>query len=261
MRLKLDSASTTSSVGVLHRRALLQCAAFALTSLAPTLPTHAISATTMSGKSKPELGVILVDEPKQAGSSITAEVVLADGQIATIGFEPEPKWSLEVGGYYDIEARSKDGDSAFVQLAPLPKGKSLDSLKPSWFTAQVLGVEGRYGSYGAPIDIKVLADTTSGATRSFDVSFTALSPGMAEVPRRAVLTATQGGSGDVIMLVSGTSSTRWKKSGGEAAARKASSSFRVLSTRPSALKQEASADYRYGKTSGPSTMSSRNDGF
>eukprot|EP00966_Prymnesium_polylepis_P024285 559301-Prymnesium_polylepis.1 len=102
---------------------------------------------------------------------------------------------------------------------------------------------------------------------------------MAEVPRRAVLTAVQTqappdhrpaharasralrhappgarglatlslvrrsrrgvlqGSSDVIMLVSGTSGTRWKKSGGEAAARKASGSFRVLSTRPTSLKQ------------------------
>ena len=64
-------------------------------------------------------------------------------------------------------------------------------MKASWLTGTVFGVEGRYGSYGAPIDIKVLADTTTGATRSLDVSFTALSPGMAEVPRRAVLSATQ----------------------------------------------------------------------
>lgn len=230
-----------------------------MTSLAPTLPVQAISATTMSGKSKPELGIILVEAPKQVGGGISAEVVLRDGQIATVGFEPDAKWELQDGGYYDIEARNKEGDNAFVQIAALPSGQALSTLKPSFFTKEVLGVEGRYGSYGAPIDIKVISDTNNGATRSLDVAFTALSPGMAEVQRRAVLTATQGDS-DVIMLVSGTSGTRWKKAGGEAAARKASSSFRVLSTRPTALKQEPSADYRYGKTSGPSNMSSRNDG-
>ena len=46
--------------------------------------------------------------------------------------------------------------------------------------------------------------------------------------------------------------------GGEAAAREAASSFKV-STRATDLKYAASTDYRYGKTSGPSNMSSRND--
>ena len=32
-----------------------------------------------------------------------------------------------------------------------------------------------------------------------------------------------------------------------------------VTTRPSSLKQLPSSDYRYGKTSGPSNMSSRND--
>ena len=48
----------------------------------PSLPAHAISATTMSGKSKPELGMILVDEPKQTGASISAEAVLPGGKVA-----------------------------------------------------------------------------------------------------------------------------------------------------------------------------------
>ena len=81
---------------------------------------------------------------------------------------------------------------------------------------------------------------------------------MAEIPRRAVVSATQpAGSSEIVMLVSGCSATRWKK-GGEAAARSAAGSFRVAA-RPTELKYAAYTDYRFGKTSGPSNMSSRND--
>ena len=53
----------------------------------PSLPAHAISATTMSGKSKPELGMILVDAPKQEkGGSISAEAVLPSGKVASISW-------------------------------------------------------------------------------------------------------------------------------------------------------------------------------
>jgi hypothetical protein len=202
----------------------------------PSLPAQAISATTMSGKSKPELGMILVDEPKQTGASISAEAVLP-------------------GGYYDVETMaSEGGDGAFVQIATA-KG-DLASLKKDFFLQTICSVTGRYGSYGAPTDAKVLADDKGSGTRMLDISFTVLSPSMAEIPRRAVVSATQVGS-EVVMLVSGCSASKWKK-GGEAAAREAASSFKV-STRATDLKYAASTDYRYGKTSGPSNMSSRND--
>mmetsp|Transcript_30890 Transcript_30890/g.77144 ORF Transcript_30890/g.77144 Transcript_30890/m.77144 type:complete len:290 (+) Transcript_30890:22-891(+) len=241
---------------LLPRRALVQHLAFAIS--APPA-AFAISATTMSGKTKPELGVYLSEAPRVDGRFVSADLVLREGLLATVGFEMDPTFKLQEGGYFDVEASSKEGDNAFVQVAALPRGQSLEQLKPSFLAAAVLGVSGRYGSYGAPVDVKVLAEGSSRGARTVDLAFTALSPGMAEVPRRATLTAVQAGS-DVVMLVSGSSSSRWKKSGGEAIARKASASFRVLATRPTALKQEPSADYRYGKTSGPSNMSSRNDG-
>ena len=53
------------------------------------------------------------------------------------------------------------------------------------------------------------------------------------------------------------SATRWKK-GGEATARFAASSLKVA-VKPTDLKYSPATDYRYGKTSGPSNMSSRND--
>jgi len=222
----------------------------------PSLPAHAISATTMSGKSKPELGMILVDAAKQTGASITADAVLPSGKIASISYES--KFPLASGGYYDVETMATSGgDGAFVQIATPPSG-DLASQKKDWFLQAICGVTGRYGSYGAPTDAKVLADDKSSGTRMLDISFTVLSPSMAEIPRRAVVSATQpAGSKEIVMLVSGCSATTWKK-GGEAAARSAASSFKV-STRPSDLKYAAYTDYRFGKTSGPSNMSSRND--
>ena len=138
----------------------------------PSLPAHAISATTMSGKSKPELGMILVDAPKQTGSSITAEAVLPSGRVAAISYET--KFNLVSGGYYDVESMATDGgDGAFVQIVTAPKG-DLSSLKKDWFLQAICSVTGRYGSYGAPIDGKVLADDKSGATRMLDISFTVI---------------------------------------------------------------------------------------
>lgn len=135
----------------------------------PSLPAHAISATTMSGKSKPELGMILVDAPKQTGSSITADAVLPSGKIASISYDS--KFPLVSGGYYDVESMATDGgDGAFVQIAAL-KG-DLASLKKDQFLQAICATTGRYGSYGAPTDAKVLADDKSSGTRTLDISFT-----------------------------------------------------------------------------------------
>ena len=136
----------------------------------PSLPAHAISATTMSGKSKPELGMILVDAAKQTGASITADAVLPSGKIASISYES--KFPLASGGYYDVETMATSGgDGAFVQIATPPSG-DLASQKKDWFLQAICGVTGRYGSYGAPTDAKVLADDKSSGTRMLDISFT-----------------------------------------------------------------------------------------
>jgi len=238
----------------------LPCLALAAV-LAPPFerPAFAISATTMSGKAKPELGLILPSAAAQSGSTISAETVLPSGKLAKVSYDS--KYPLVEGGYYDVETMAKEGgDGAFVQVATLPKGADLGSLKKDWFLQTICSVTGRYGSYGAPIDAKVLSDDKGGSTRTMDIAFTVLSPSMAEIPRRAVVSATQpAGSSEVVMLVSGCSTTKWKK-GGEAPARAAASSFQVA-VRPTDLKYAAYTDYRYGKTSGPSNMSSRNDDY
>ena len=253
-----------SMMGSMDRRALLQTSATALFSgatILPALPAHAISATTMAGKSKPELGVIMVDEAKEgSGGAISAELVLSGGIIASLAFKSP--WALAEGNYYDVAAKSKDGDAAFVQVVDAGS-KPLAKLPNSFFTNQILSLEGFWGSYGQPVDGKIKDVTAEGAaSRTLELSFTPLGPSGEGSPRRAVVQAVQAtGSSDVVMLVSSTTAVRWKKEGGEAAARSVANSFRVTATRPTALKQEASADFRYGKTSGPSMMKSRNDGF
>jgi len=185
--------------------------------------------------------------------------VVSGGLVASVAFDS--KWKLAEGGYYDVEANTREGDAAYLQRVPLPAGKDLASLPAKFFTAAVLGVDGRYGAYGAPVDGKVIADVSDNGKRLVDISFTSLSPGSAELPRRAVVTAIQpSGSTDLILLVAGASASRWKKGTGEAEARAAARSLRLVSARPSSLQAVAQSDYRYGKTTGPEKMKSRNDG-
>lgn len=142
----------------------------------------AISATTMTGKTRPDLGVVLVDQVSQQGQTLSADLVVAGGLICSVAFDS--KWKLAEGGYYDVEANTRDGEAAFLQRVALPKGSTLDSLPAKWFTSAVLGVDGRYGAYGAPVDGKVIADVTSSGKRLVDISFTSLSPGGAESARK-----------------------------------------------------------------------------
>ena len=242
-----------------RRSALLAAASACLLPLSTLpLPAAAISATTMAGKSKAELGCILVEAPQQDGKSVSAQLVLNGGQVADVAYESP--WRLAEGNYNDVETKSIDtGDTAFVQV--MPGQGSLSGMKKSAFTDAILGSEGRYGAYGAPYNVKVLSDTKdeSADSRTLEVSFTALGP-MTEVDRRAIVTAkTAKGSRDIVMLISGTQAARWKK-GGKEDALGVTSSFRVA-TRPTDLKAVPSTDYRYGRTSGPSNMKSRNDGF
>ena len=143
----------------------------------------------------------------------------------------------------------------------MPVGKDLGSLPAKFFASAVLQQDGRYGAYGAPVDGKVTGDVSEGGRRYIDISFSALSPGSAESLRRAVVSAVQpAGSKDIILLVAGASAVRWKKNGGEEDSRAMAKSLRVVSVRTSALQPVAQSDYRYGKSTGPSSMKSRNDG-
>ena len=237
----------------LTRRSMGQraLASLSVTPLTTTLPALAISATTMSGKTRPDTGVVLLDEPAQnaRGKSLTAtaDLVSADGVAASVAFDSP--WPLQRGNYYDVEVKSKEGgDGAFVLCKTPPRGVAPAQLQQEWFAANIFNIEGRYGAYGAPADVKVIRDETVGGDRFLEYAFTALSPSRAEVLRKCVVKATSApGSKDIFLIVAGTTASRWKKEGGEATSRKVADSFRVVSSKKTSLKKEETSDYRFYK--------------
>ena len=87
---------------LLQRRAAARLAAALLTPFMAEVqqkPALAISATTMSGKTRPDTGCILVNEPRieKIGKAqvASAELVMADGYVATASFETP--WFLQLG--------------------------------------------------------------------------------------------------------------------------------------------------------------------
>jgi len=151
--------------------------------------------------------------------------------------------------YYDIESRSKEGDSAFVHVRSLGT-QSVMSVPSNYLTESIFSSFGRFGAYGAPTDIKVLSDVTKGELRMLEVAFSVLSQGGSDSPRRALIAAAQpAGSTDAVMLVSSASSTRWKK-GAESGVRQAAESFRVVRTRNTALRRAPPSDFRFEERGG-----------
>ena len=170
----------------------------------------------------------------------------SDGFVATASFETP--WFLQMGNYYDVEVRSKEGtDGAFIVSKTPPQGTSSSA---SWFSDNIFGISGRYGAYGAPQDVRVLRDERDRSVdggRLLEYSFTALK-GNAEVQRRAFVKAVSPpGSRDVVILVAGTTASRWKKENGEKTSREVAESFRVVSTKPTNLAKAEESDYRFYK--------------
>ena len=223
-------------------------------------PAWAAGPSSLSGKPRPETGVILIEPVVQTGKTVSAELLVPSGSGATslaVVAAFDSAYVVAKGNYYDCEARSKNGDSAFVHVASLPPGQRLEDAPASFFTGAALGATGRFGSYSAPQITSVVGGQMGGepptglstAPRSFDVSFNAMTQGGFEVPRRGVIAAVQpAGSSSVLMLVSTVGAARWKK-GGEADARAAASSFRVTQVRPSQLQPGTDSDYRYASRS------------
>ena len=207
----------------------------------------------MSGKTRPDTGCVLVSEPRvdRVGKAqvLNAELVTSDGYVATASFETP--WFLQLGNYYDVEVRSTEGgDCAFLVSKTPPQGTSSSA---SWFSDNIFGISGRYGAYGAPQDVRVLRDERDRSLdggRLLEYSFTALK-GNAEVQRRAFVKAmTPPGSKDVVILVAGTTASRWKKDNGEKTSRAVVDSLRVASSKTNLKKDEAS-DYRTYKSKMP----------
>jgi hypothetical protein len=240
------------------RRMLVSLAAVAPAALQPTERAFALGAgTSVSGKSRPELGVILLDEVTSTDKTLSAEIVLhgkpddSANIIATAAFEAP--WPAARGLYYDVEAKSqKDGDkgSAFLQVIALPSGETVETASKKLFTKRVLAIDGRFGAYGEPTDVKITADSTATSQRSIDFGFTTQAPGGSELAWKATMRAVQPpGSTDALVIVSSAPAARWK-SGGEALARAATASFRVDGTRPTKIPVVPSSDCRFERMGG-----------
>ena len=203
-----------------------------------------LGAGSISGKSRPYTGVVLAEAPNSAAGVVAADVILTNGVLAKVAFAA-PELKLAKGFYYDVEARAKTGDSAYLHV--IPKGGNLDGKA---LASKILATDGRYGAFGPPTDVIVSNDVTKGDVRTVDLAFSAITPGGATTPRRAVLAATQAeGSPDVLVLVASASEARWNQ-GGADAARRVASTFRVDGTRPTKLKAEPASDYRFEEQGG-----------
>lgn len=114
------------------------------------------------------------------------------------------------------------GDGAYVLVAPV-KG----ALK-AVVSQKVFATDGKYGSYGAPSDVRLKeSQTLAPGDEVFEYTFVALTPAMREVTKRVRARAIQVGGDDVFILVAGSTAARWKQA--EPALAKAVDSF---ATRP-----------------------------
>ena len=91
---------------------------------------------------------------------------------------------------------------------------------------------------------QVLSSSTEQGRRLIDVSFSALSPGGTEVPRRTLVAAVQPeGSADVVMLVGSSTANAWKKA--EPNMRAMAGSFRIAKLRKTSIARKSKNDYRF----------------
>ena len=104
----------------LERRAVLGAFSASVAALlAAPAASLAISATTMTGKTRPDLGIVLLDEPTTAAGlqiPIRAELLLEGGVVTTASFDAGQGFSLQRGAYYDVETKNKEGDNSFLQV-------------------------------------------------------------------------------------------------------------------------------------------------
>ena len=200
-----------------------------------------LGAGSISGKSRPYTGVVLAAGPNSAAGVVAADVILTNGVLAKVAFAA-PELKLAKGFYYDVEARAKTGDSAYLHVIAAPQG----GLDGKALASKIPATDGRYGAFGPPTDVIVSNDVTKGDVRTVDLAFSAITPGGATTPRRAVLAATQAeGSPDVLVLVASASEARWNQ-GGADAARRVASTFRVDGTRPTKLRAEPASGLQNG---------------
>ena len=78
----------------------------------------------------------------------------ADGTIVDVSFAYPEKWTVSKGPNLDVRDVTTS-DSAFVLVAPLPRGKKTAAdLPAAFFTTLLFAPDGKYGAYGSVDDFK-----------------------------------------------------------------------------------------------------------
>lgn len=181
------------------------------------------------GKVKPSTGIKFRDadaSPRlvtafSGGEMVTNELIAPDGTIALVTFQA-PWPLLQSPG--QIEARDlQNPESAFVQVTELSKGdlskysNNAESLPKAFFADAIFGSNGKFGAYGSPFDVSIkkvsMGDASNTSTEIVSATFTKLTPGLRESPRKVYIAYSIVGNG-VFMLVTGTTQNRFKSQGG-----------------------------------------------
>lgn len=139
-----------------------------------------------------------------------------DGSAVDISFSFPSDWSVSSGPNLDVR-NLRTSDSAFLLVAPLPEGKTIEQLPRQFYTNLIFSREGKYGAYGGVDDFSVrdfemvnIRSPSGGEQpyRRFSLTFAALTYNANTVQRRARVSATAL-RGSVFVLVAGCLGTRY----------------------------------------------------
>lgn len=228
----------------------------ALSVLAPSLPALGVGAgTSTTGKSRPNLGLVLLEEASKSGNVVQAELNLrttdlTDGLRANVEFESP--WPLARTLYCDVETKNDkytSGGSSFLQIVPLPDGVPVETAEKQVFSKSLFKLDGRFGAYGQPVVTKMNKDEFKDGRRSIDLKFTSYTPQGKDVNWLGRMTAIQAKGGhDALVLVSASPTEDWDKV--EPVAKETAKSFKIVRTRATKIKPVMSSDVRYEKLGG-----------
>jgi hypothetical protein len=164
------------------------------------------------GKTKPNTGVVLRDGSVPIQNKlgiVSAEIVSGRGNPILVEFTtPYPLLPTSTTG---LEARDlQQSESAFVQVIngvkPGTSGQALYSI----LIDEVFASKGKYGAYGSPVDIKLSKSSQDNVENLYTVTFTTFTPGMRESQRKLLLNCKWCDGDTLVMLLVGTTLTRFK---------------------------------------------------
>ena len=164
------------------------------------------------GKTKPDTGVVLRDGSLPIQNKlgiVSAEIISGRGNPILVEFTtPYPLLPTSTTG---LEARDlQQSESAFVQVINKVKPGTSGQALYSRLVDEVFASKGKYGAYGSPVDIKLSRASQDDAENLYTVTFTTFTPGMRESQRKLLLNCKWCDGDTLVMLLVGTTRTRFK---------------------------------------------------